>query len=175
MMSPARRTSPDVIARVVQEHTVATTKDLKRPCDEDLEAARQIVPLIAVCAARGTTEIGAPFGAVMSAVMKGTIGGTVEIGGDPAQATRKAAEALIGEAIRQDADFDLTVVGVVTGAAETEGYREPAVTEAAIRGLLEGAAEIGPETEEVAEQALQNTAYLPREPMTPVISSRPMS
>lgn len=174
MMAPAVGTSPDVIGKAVREQTVATLTDLTRSSEQDLEAALQIVPLIAVGAARGAADLGAPFGAVVNAVMKGAIGGTSEIGGDPAQAARDAAAALIREADRQDADFNRTVVGVVTGAAETEGHRETALTEAAIRGLLDGAVHIGAKTGEAIRQALQDTAYLPRKSIPRVLGSRPM-
>lgn len=174
MMAPAVGTSPDVISKAVREQTVATVTDLTRPSEQDLEAALQIVPLIAVGAVRGAADIGAPVGSVVNAVVKGAIGGTSEIGGDPAQAAREAAAALIRETARQDADFDRTVVGVVTGAAETEDHRETALTKAAIRGLLDGAVQIGSKTGEAVQQVLQDTAYLPREPITRVLGSRPM-
>lgn len=172
MISPARGTSPDVIAKAVREQTVATTDDLKSTSGSDLEAALQIVPLIAVGAARGATDIGAPFGAVVSAVMTGAIGGTTEIGGDPVPAARRAAAALIREADRLGADIDLSVVGVVTGAAETEGYRCTAVTESAIRGVLDGAGQIGPEAEQTVEQALCRTNYPPQAPIRRVLAGR---
>ena len=172
MIAPAVGTSPDVIARAVRAHTVATVEDLQSPCDQDLEATLRIVPLIAVGAARGAADIGIPFGTVVSAVMKGAITGTIEIEGDPIQAGRETAEALIREADRLDGDIDLTVVGVVSGAAETEGNRRTGLTEAVIRALLEEAARISPEAEETVVQTLRHTDYLPADPIARVLADR---
>lgn len=172
MIAPALGTSPNVIARAVRAHTVATVEDLQSPSDQDLEAALRIVPLIAVGAARGAANVGAPFGAVMSAVMKGAIEGTIEIEGDPVRASRETAEALVREADRLEADLGLAVAGVVSGAAETEGNRRTGLTEAVIRALLDEASRISPETEETVEQTLRHTDYLPTDPIARILADR---
>lgn len=54
MIGPAVGTSPDVIGAAVREQTVATVKDLKRPCDQDRTIAPQIGPN---CTRPGTVSL----------------------------------------------------------------------------------------------------------------------
>lgn len=169
MISPAVGASPNLIIKAVREQTVATVADLKDPSDQDLEAALQIVPLIAVAAVRRATDIGAPFGVVESAVMKGAVEGTSEIGGDQARTAREVAKALIREAAHQGTALGLVVIGVVSGAAETRRHHTTAVTEAAAEGVMDGSAQISPEAEQAVEQVLRNTDYLPQGPITQVL------
>lgn len=157
MISPVHSTEPEAIRTAVRQQTIATVEDLKRPCDQDLEAARQIVPLIAVGAARGSMEVGGSLGAMAGPVMEGILAGTAEIGGDRGQAARSTAEALIREAGRQEGELVLTATGVVSGVTETGGPEAAVVIEAALRGLLDGATQIGPEADKAVRQALRDT------------------
>lgn len=165
MISPVHGTDPDAVRTAVRQQTAATVEDLKRPDDRDLEAARQIVPLIAVGAARGSVEVGGSLGAVAAPVIQGILAGTGEISGDRVRAAREVAEALIREAARQEADLALTASGVASGVTETGGPQAAALTEAAIQGLLDGAAQIGPEAERAVGQALRDRDETHQQPI----------